>query len=282
MTGAVVADFISAMESAGMGPAEPIADKLLAGGLVRFQCGDDRKGRRNGWAVLHLDGIPAGAFGSYRMGLSSTWRANTGTKLSAADRLALKRKALAEREVRAAEAERMHREVAAACVGRWERSGPVDPAHPYLVRKRISGEGLRQIGARLLVPMRDASNALWNVQTILPDGTKLFAKGGRQSGLHLVVGEPTETVVIGEGYSTCAVVRRATGNMVVVAFSAGNLSDVALAIRGKFPGADIIIAADDDAHLVAHPHVKKNIGIEKAKEAARAVSGRVAFPPRGV
>jgi putative DNA primase/helicase len=39
-----------------------------------------------------------------------------------------------------------------------------------------------------------------------------------------------------------------------------------------------VICADDDAHLVEHPRIRKNLGIEYAKAAALAVGGRLAVP----
>lgn len=279
----VIADFIGAMERAGMAPAEPIADKLASspGEIVRFQCGDDRKGRQNGWALLHLDGTPAGVFGNYRMAFKATWRSGNTRSLSAIERLDLRRRHQAEHERRKTELDRQHREVATACEARWAQAQPADASHPYLKRKRVSGEGLRQIGDRLFVPLRDGAGTLWNLQTILGDGTKRFAKGGRQRGLICTIGAVGDTAAIGEGFSTMAAVRRATGHAVVIAFSAANLREAALAVRAAHPKATIILAADDDAHLVDHPQIKKNIGLEAAKEAARAVGGRVAMPPRG-
>ena len=86
-----IPNFITAMEAAGVGPAEPIAQQLAGGELVRFQVAGDRAGRRNGWAVLHLDGIPAGAFGCNKRGISDKWRADVERpKLSRSDRAAFK------------------------------------------------------------------------------------------------------------------------------------------------------------------------------------------------
>lgn len=63
MTTDHVTAFIDAMTEAGMKPVEPIAGKL-GGKRIRFRCEGDRKGKQNGWAVLHLDARPAGAFGN--------------------------------------------------------------------------------------------------------------------------------------------------------------------------------------------------------------------------
>lgn len=274
-----VSAFLDAMDAAGMKPVEPIAGNL-GNRLVRFQCEGDPKGRKNGWAILHLDGRPAGAFGNYRMGISQRWRSGSTERLSPVERRKIARLYREAKERREAERLALHEATAARCALMWSIAAPADPAHPYLTKKRVAGEGLRQSGDRLLVPMFDEHGKLWNLQRIGSDGTKRFAKGGRQQGLYLTLGEPGATVLITEGYSTAASVRRATKHPAVVAFSKDNLTSTALSIRGRWSDAEIIICADDDAHLVAHPRIQRNLGVEAAVDAARAVGGRVALPPR--
>ena len=279
MTQDAVAAFIAAMEAAGVRPTEPIADRL-GSDLIRFACEGDGTGKRNGWAVLHLDERPAGAFGNYRLQVSETWRSGAVTRLSPVERRERAERYRVEKERR--ESARLHEqmEAAARCRARWERSRYADPQHPYLVRKRVAGEGLRQDGNRLLVPMVDADGVLWNLQAIAPDGTKRFAVGGRQAGLFCLIGDPGNVLLVGEGFATCAAARRATGYAVAVAFSAANLSASAQAMALAYPDADLVILADDDAHLVDHPTIKKNVGLEAARAAALAVGGRLAIPPR--
>jgi len=279
MNADIIPSFISAMEATGMRPTEPIADRL-GPDLIRFACEGDGTGKRNGWAVLHLDGRPAGAFGNYRLQVSETWRGERIEPLSPIERrrrAAEYRKQKAEREAALVKAQE---EAAERCRQRWDRAGDVDHQHAYLVAKRISGWGLRQEGNRLLVPMYDASGVLWNIQTIWPDGTKRFAKGGRQKGLFCLVGPADAVVMVGEGYATCAAAHRATGHAFAVAFSARNLTATARAMAAAYPDCDLVILADDDAHLVDHPTIQRNVGLEDARAAAQAVGGRVALPPR--
>ena len=279
MTQDAVAAFIAAMEAAGVCPAEPIADRL-GSDLIRFACEGDGSGKRNGWAVLHLDERPAGAFGNYRLQVTESWRSGAVMRLSPAERRERAERYRAEKERR--QAMRLHeqQEAAARCRARWDRASPADPRHPYLQRKRVSGEGLRQDGNRLLVPMFDADGMLWNLQAIAPDGSKRFATGGRQAGLHCLIGEPGAVILTGEGFATCAAARRATGYAVAVAFSAANLTATAQAVALAHPAADLVILADDDAHLVDHPTIRKNVGLEAARAAALAVGARLAIPPR--
>ncbi len=276
-----ISDFITAMEASGVTPAEPIVQQLASGGLIRFQVAGDRAGRRNGWAVLHLDGVPAGAFGCNKRGISDKWRANVERpRLSRADRAAFKLKMAQAKAEKQRQTEQQHLAVADQAENLWNTAGPINPSHPYLVAKRIPGEGLRQSGAMLLVPMRDIDGRLWNLQRVFPDKGKLFLKGGRTHDLMFMVGEPDAVICIGEGMGTMAAVRRATGHAVVASFSEKNLTPVARRIADRWPDLDLIICADDDAHLVDHPTIKRNIGLEAAHAAAAAVGGRVAVPPR--
>ena len=273
--------FLAKIENAGLRPAEPIADLLATGELVRFAVQGDRPGKRNAWAILYLDGVPAGAFGSWKHGINERWREGSFDILTAAERRVRAAELRRQKEERAAAKLAEQMEAAQHCRGRWDNAKGADPRHPYLVRKRIAADGLRQERDRLLVPMFDHSGMLWNLQAIGPDGGKRFAKGGRQTGLFFILGDLTPRILIGEGFATCAAARRATGHMAVAAFSALNLREVAVTIDAAFPGADIVMLADDDAHLVDHPLVRKNVGLEAARAAALAVGGRVALPPRG-
>nr|MBP6718150.1 toprim domain-containing protein [Rhodoferax sp.] len=75
-----------------------------------------------------------------------------------------------------------------------------------------------------------------------------------------------------EGYATGASIHECTGHAVAVAFNAGNLEAVAVALRTKYPALKIIIAADDDHQTPGNP------GITKAKAAAQTTGATLAVP----
>lgn len=282
----VVSQFLDAMRAAGVCPAESIAHALASGEPVRFKCEGDR--RRNGWAVLHLDPPASGVFRYYKGGIRQTWTAGRQEALSPAERRRFReqarvREATRGRERRLAEAAR-----ATAARALWDGAGPASPSHPYLARKGIDVEGLRQAGRALLVPMHDIDGRLWNVQRIYPDGFKAFGvegcksgEGGRTKGLFCLIGGGGARCCLGEGVATMKAVRAATGHPVAAAISAENLLPVARAMRARWPALDLIICADDDAHLIDHPQIRKNLGLEYAKAAAAAVGGRLALPRQG-
>jgi putative DNA primase/helicase len=271
-----IAQFENAMRAAGIGtPRELVAD----GRLYRF-CGDgDRKGAKNAWYCLFLDGdCPAGAFGSWRLGIKQTWCAD-GPPPTAAEIERARRILQSAREK--AEAERQDGQQATAEYARrlWHGSEPADPAHPYLVAKAVQPHGLRQRGETLFIPLGTLDRELWNLQRIAPDGQKRFLKGGRVTGLASPLGELTDParLIICEGWATAATLHETTGLAVLAAMNAGNLRPVAMAARERWPGADLIIAADND-RFTRLPDGRCNPGMIFAKEAAAAAGARLMVP----
>jgi putative DNA primase/helicase len=275
-----VSEFLDAMGAAGVRPVEPIADKLASGDPVRFRADGDKPGRRNGWAWLHLDGVPAGVFRHYRLGVRTVWRAGSDPRsLSPAERRAIMAQARTSEARRKAETEAKQQAAAGVARDLWGSAGKADPAHGYLARKGLPPFGIRQHGNALLVPMVDCRFRLWNVQRVYPDGRKLFLSGGRTEGLFwshgafLQGGRPSAgPLVIGEGFATMAAVHIATGHGVVAAMSARNLETVARTVRRLFPSRMLIVAADDDGHLA------ENIGLQAAQRAAEAIGALLATP----
>ncbi|KAK0338593.1 hypothetical protein LTR94_038011, partial [Friedmanniomyces endolithicus] len=72
------------------------------------------------------------------------------------------------------------------------------------------------------------------------------SNGRVQGAYYSFGGKPTDTVLVCEGFATGASLFAALGHPVAVAFNAGNLEAVALALRGKLPGVQIIVCADND------------------------------------
>jgi len=144
------------------------------------------------------------------------------------------------------------------------------------------------VAGDLLLPIYDANGNIWSAQTIQPNGTKLFVAGSQKEGhFHVVDGnsqdsvgltvlDKTKAIIIAEGYSTADTVSQAMNCLVVAAFDSGNLIPVAKLLHENYPNKPIIIAGDDDQHLVALNG--KNTGREKAQEAARLVNGIAVFP----
>ena len=155
----------------------------------------------------------------------------------------------------------------------WQLAERADPDHSYLKVKQIKPNGIRQLGQSLIIPMVDRNGTLWSTQTISVDGRKRYHKGGRKHGCYFPIGgKPENVLFLAEGFATAASVAECTGKPVAVCFDAGNLGPVAEDLRLKFPLAELIFCADNDAHTEGNP------GMTKAVEAAKRVGGRVLKP----
>jgi len=295
----IVPAFLQAMHAHGIVPDARGRDALNADGtLVRFHVEGDRRGTRNGWAVLFGDHVPAGEFGSWRTGTRHACCAKSPTALSAAEQRAIRQRQEAARSER--ERHQREREDAAARAANvlWNRAIPADAHHPYLVRKGIHAHGLRvapwpvrnsdglvfrHIDSALLVPVMNSAGRIVSLQAIFPrvdpalGRDKDFLSGGRKQGCFHVIGKPVtgQPIAIAEGYATAGSIHQATGWCVVVAWDAGNLGAVARAWRGAMPDASFVLCADND-QWTRQP--LDNPGVTLATQAAADIDARVVWP----
>lgn len=265
--GDALAQFRDAIKNAGLEPPEVIEPDSK---LHRFSA-NGKRGDDAGWYVLHADGIPAGAFGDWRSGLSETWRADIGRKLTPAEEAAHRARLDAIRREREVEDAKRKAEAQAQAAAIWQAARPATE-HPYLIAKGVASYGLRLDVGRLVIPLRDSEGVLHSLQFIAHDGEKRFLPGGHVKGGYFAIGKPNGTLCIAEGYATAASIHEATRHAVAVAFNAGNLLPVALALRAKYPELRIIVCADNDQWTEGNP------GVTKAREAAETVGGLLAMP----
>ena len=265
-----IEQFRAAIAAAGLTPPDDI---YCDGKLHRFSTSGKPRDD-SGWYVLHLDGIPAGAFGCWRTGVKKHWCSKSPENMNPVERNAHHERVAAMRQQReSAEAER-HQQVAITAASRWHAATPAKE-NQYLTVKGVNAYDVRvEADGFLIVPMRDVDGKLWNIERINPaDGKeKKGLRGGRRTGCFHSIGEPGEVLILCEGYATGASIHEATGQAVAVAFNAGNLLEVAQALHGKYPTLRLIVSADDDWKTNGNP------GITKATEAARAVGGYLAVP----
>lgn len=263
--------FREALQSA-YGPLDwlPVAD----GEIHRFHVPGDKAGKLNGWYCLFADGIASGAFGSWKVGGTNTWCSRE--PVDAREAQQVRQRIEQARRQREVEQQRRQSKAADTAQRWWRDARRADPGHPYLAAKGIRAQGLRQRGQDLLVPLY-AGGALVNLQRIALDGGKRFLFGGRIRGAYSPLGRiiPGQPLCICEGWATGATLH-ASGYTVACAMNAGNLKAVALALRAEYPGAEIIIAGDDDRQTEADG--KGNPGRTAAHEAAIACGGLVTFP----
>lgn len=177
-------------------------------------------------------------------------------------------------------------QVARQAQGLYRNPYPGDVS-PYCERKQVPilpGVKVDHRG-NTLIPLYDADGFQWNLQTITPDGRKLFAsdnedptgnkKGGRTGGCFFLIGtiELTGKIIIciAEGYATGASIHIATGYPVALAFVANNIPKIAAALKSKYPEAVFVYCADDDS-------AKDDTGLKYAQQALAVTGGIVVLP----
>lgn len=257
--------------SVGLAPVKSVPD-FIEGKVARWRGEGDKPGARNCWGVLYTRPDVWGLVGSWRTGEQHHWREKVRPHMSRAERAELQRQMEQARRARADEQEQVHAAAREKAAKLWAVARPATNAHPYLVRKGVHAFGLRQLRERLVIPVRDRFGVLQSLQFIDPDGAKRFVTGGRVAGCYLAIGAPRGHLLVCEGMATAASLYMATGHATAAAFSAGNLGRVAVALRSKFPDAQIVICADHDLN---------NTGRNAAIEAARAAGALVAMPIHG-
>ena len=284
-------------------PRQEFAEKLRQGGLIldgepifdgkihRVAVEGGKAGAKDGaYSGYENDGRPGGWWQNHKTGEQGKWLATNHIQSP---------ESLAELKEQAKERLRAEQERAQQRLyDKWMSAEPFQP-HPYLNKKGITNS----VGTRgdkdghLYVPGYDLKTGhLQTMQAIDPMGGKRFEKGCPKQGAIFPLPDKeafgnkeerqasrgwaaemfgdAEIVLVAEGYATGASLYAATGLPVAVAFDAGNLKDAARAIRKQLPEANIIICADND-----HSHASgRNVGVDKAKEAAAAVRGQFIVP----
>ncbi len=266
----VTQKFTQAIAEAGLTPPH----HLRADGQLHRFASNGKRGDDAGYYVLHLDGLPAGLFGCWRLGLNQSWRAEPKDALTPEQEKAHRARLQAMARERAAEKVRRQAEARERATARWSTARPASSRHRYLVAKGIQPHGVRAHQGQLVLPVRSTSGELHSLQFISPSGEKRFLTGGRVSGGYFSIGKPEGAVCIAEGFATAASIHEATGHAVAVAFNAGNLAPVAQALRTQFPELRVILCADDDRS-------EGNPGLTHAREAAKNVGGLLAIPDFG-
>lgn len=173
---------------------------------------------------------------------------------------------------------------------------PVDPEHPYLVRKGLRGKMYtlkspktkNQKDADILVPLFDVHGKIWSIEHIPADKTRTKWTGlagrwnasnekikrrTRAKGCFYIVSQfPVaisgigDIIYVAEGFSSAATIEVITGNATLAAKSKGNIVPVIKSILEVYPDKKFIIFADNDlGPNLKNP--KKNEGLLAAKKA---------------
>ena len=262
-----------AIKGAGLEPPDEI---LMDGKIHRFKSGT--KGTpgidKPGWYLVFGDGIPAGRFGCWRMGMEVTWRADVGRRLTQTEEMAHARRLSESKAMRDAALERQHQLASDTVEKIWTGAQAAHPDHPYLAKKGIGVHGARATGdGRLVVPLYDPDGTISSLQYIDHQGGKLYHPGGQTGGKFWQIGTMDEpgTLYVAEGFATAATIHETTHRPVAVAYSASNLVPVTGTLREMYGIAqDIVIVADHD---------QSGVGQRYAEQASAKFGARMVMPP---
>ena len=268
------AQLIDAMRAAGLEPPDQIH---FDGKIHRFRSGTKGSpghGDKPGWYLVFGDGIPAGRFGCWRMGMEQTFRADIGRKFTEFEEMAHARRINESKVLREAAQERQHKIASETVEKIWLSGVAAHPDHPYLKRKGIQTHGVRTTGdGRLMVPLYDEDGTLSTLQYIDDQGGKLYHSGGQTGSKFWMIGSLDEpgTLYVAEGFATAATIFEATSRPCVIAYSASNLVPVTGLLREKYGAMqDIMIVADHDA---------SGVGQRYAEQASAKYGARMVMPP---
>lgn len=253
-------------------PCEIIADAQLH----RFHIEGDKPGSKNGWYVLHLEGVPCGIYGSWKKGLNLKWSAKNKAQMNSIEwNQQIERIKQACKERNAIKVQEQN-QAASRAEYLWRSYPKVNLNHPYIIKKRILPFHARQYGQEIVLPIIDFERYIWSLQYINEDGAKRFLSSGAIKAHFIPIqGHPSneQRTLICEGYATAASLATSHPNCCVIAVcNAGNLKSVAMHIRQNMPNATIIICGDDDRLNPDNP------GIVKGREAALASSSLFSRP----
>lgn len=295
MTADPIEQFRAAMAAAGLtAPAE-----LAPGGRIHRFSTNGKRGDSSGWYLLHIDGVPAGAFGDHRRGFSQTWCAKDRESLTPQELQAMRermRAAQAEREREQREAWAKALECNAATWHQCQRLTAGDAVHRYLAGRGIAlddlpsgpppclrfhpalacyegGELIGRFPAMVAAIVDPSGRCIGLHRTYLAErdgivtkaaitnAKKMTTLSGPMAGACIPLGAPGIDGVIGaaEGIETALACALATGIPTVAAISAGGLE------RWQWPADTqaVYIFADNDASGTG-------------QKAARALADRVA------
>lgn len=265
---------IDAIRNAGLDPPEHV---VLDGKLHRFRSGTKgsaKAGDKSGWYVVFGDGIPAGRFGCWRMGLESPWRADVGRQFSPAEEMAHVRRMAEAKALRDAALEKQHEIAETTVAAIWSQASQANAEHPYLKRKGVQPHGARITGdGRLMLPLFGQDGTLCSLQYIDNEGGKLYHPGAEAGGKFWMVGTMDEpgTIYVAEGFATAATIHETTGRPCIVSYSASSLVPVTESLREMYGnGQDIVIVADHD---------QSGVGQRYAEQASAKYGARMVMPP---
>lgn len=281
-------EFISFLEQKG---ADLTGIEIEDSKKTRVHIHGDKKGTQNGEFCYFTNeghGKPAGYLNNFSSSgeytkWTSSGKIQSGTSLSP-------EKIKKQKELLESRKKDLYMATSKKIVTEYERLKDAPKDHPYAVKKQIdiAKSGIK-IDERknLFIPLRNEKGAISSCQRIWSNGSKQLEKGGKLKGSSYTIGKANKSpyIFLVEGVATGFSVAKLSDYkcQVECAISSNNLLEVAKNLKAKNPDKTIIVAGDND-ELSKQKQQKEgkenpvNIGLYKAKEAAKEVGGIYIIP----
>jgi len=268
--------FMEEMESHGYSGLSVIP---TIGKIERVVAPGDKRGKKNGWYWYNefTDDFKPGAligfgvFGDWKLSSKITWSSKRRNSMSSIEQARLDEQIKTAKIAREVALIETRKAAATKAQAIWEAAIEAPAEHPYLKAKGIEPHGVRVSRGSIVIPVT-RNGTIMSLQFVGVDGGKKFLSGGEVKGCSYVIGAPTDTVYVVEGFATGATIHEATGDRVYVAFNAGNLMESTSAAKDENPDTYIVIAADDDHKTDDNP------GRDKADAASNMLRCKVIYP----
>lgn len=277
----IISKFIDFLRANNCAP-ENISDIKPLNKWTSYRLAGDPAGKKAASYIFGIDGdFGFGACINRREGVTNPFHTKASRNYTDEERAAWKTKVEADKKAQQEATEKEWARVAANSQERYSKL-PAAISHPYLTAKNIKPNGIKQDGEDLVIPMYGENGKICSLQTINADGDKLYLTGGKKGYFAFTEkAESRDTLLIAEGFATCATIREATGLPVICSFDAMNLMNVAKIMRKKYPDAKIIICGDNDRGKKNAKGEIYNTGIDKGQQAATAIKGWCVWPEFG-
>jgi len=257
-----------------------IHELMIDGNIHRTRINGHKRGSKNGYYAFWNTPFLTGYYGDFKSGAYDTYSAKNKASLSDSERQAYYEHIQTAKRQRKQAKQAEYEATRQRALTIWAGLYPASSQHPYVQRKRMGVEGLRQGKKQSLVVPLYNQEQLASLQFIDKNGGKKFLSGGKLKGSYFPWGQlipKPDTAYIAEGVSTgWAVHVLSEQRPVICAMNANNLENVALYFREKWQQTQLIIAADNDVK----PNSGENVGVKYAKQAAIACQGKIIIPER--
>lgn len=279
---------------------DPIMNEKIHRVKVTGDKGNETSGAYAGF-LNENGGIPGGYIQNFKTGERMNWRSNVALpKLTPEEKALMAKQQAEKKQAREAEEQKKFENAINILAGHLkDNMTNADDSHPYLVLKGvpampgmyidnkgldINGQHFSQKGD-LIIPIVNMNGELVSAQSIKPDGSKSYLKGGHKQEGFFILGDIANSndLIFAEGLATGETVHICTGKPVVVTFDSGNLIEVSKIFKDNYPDKKILIASDNDQlktlELDPKGRPKKNAGLEAGVIAVELTKGQMLYPP---